>query len=77
MLRAPAAPAPNATNDIEIIEFKKEIFVGDVNKPTAQVKITKDITRGFISCKKDLIKTNKLRDADFLFKVLLVTFTLR
>jgi hypothetical protein len=36
-----------------INESKKEIVVGAFNKPTAQVKITKDITLGFIKVIKD------------------------
>ena len=49
IFNAPAAPAPNETNKIPIIASFVEIISGAVNKPTAQVKITKDITLGFIS----------------------------
>ena len=37
------------------VNHKKSTFVGAINKPTAHVKITKDITRGFIKLKKALI----------------------
>ena len=49
MLRAPAAPAPIVTKKIPIIASNKETVFGAVNKPTAHVKITKDITLGFIN----------------------------
>ena len=51
-LRAPAAPAPIATAIKENAEFKKLICAGAINIPTTQVKITKDITLGFISWNK-------------------------
>ena len=38
---------------MEINESNKEIVFGDVNNPTAQVNITKDITLGFINSNKD------------------------
>ena len=76
ILRAPAAPAPIATKKIEIIDFKKETLPGAVNKPTAHVKITNDITRGFISNKKDFKFINLLSKTDFLLMILLVTFML-
>ena len=37
----------------QINDSNKGILFGEVNKPTAQVKITKDITLGFINCNKD------------------------
>jgi hypothetical protein len=46
---APAAPAPKETNKIPIIASFVDTRFGEVNSPTAQVKITKDITLGFIS----------------------------
>ena len=49
MFRAPAAPAPIDTNIIPIIASLVGIIFGAINKPTAQVKITNDITLGFIS----------------------------
>ena len=49
IFNAPAAPAPNETSKIPIIASLVETIFGAVNKPTAQVKITNDITRGFIS----------------------------
>ena len=52
---APAAPEPKATAVREQIAFIKSIFTGAINNPTAQVKITKDITLGFIKLKKALI----------------------
>ena len=36
----------------QIIEFIKFTFEGAINNPTTHVKITKDITRGFINLKK-------------------------
>jgi len=54
MFNAPAAPDPKATAIREKIAFKKLIFSGAISKPTAQVKITNDITRGFIKLKKAL-----------------------
>ena len=52
IFNAPAAPEPMATAAKEQIAFIKSIFTGAINRPTAQVKITKDITRGFIKLKK-------------------------
>jgi heme O synthase-like polyprenyltransferase len=52
MFKAPAAPAPIVTKKIAIIEFRKETEIGAVSNPTAQVKITKDITLGFINNNK-------------------------
>ena len=52
MFKAPAAPAPIVTKKIAIIEFRKETETGAVSNPTAQVKITKDITLGFINNNK-------------------------
>ena len=49
ILRVPAAPAPNATAKSEIIELTKLICVGAIKRPTTQVKITRDITLGFIN----------------------------
>ena len=51
MFNAPAAPAPNETSKIPIIASFVETRFGAVNRPTAQVKITKDITLGFINLK--------------------------
>ena len=44
-----------ATARRENIASSKLIFVGAISKPTAHVKITNDITRGFIKLKKALI----------------------
>ena len=52
IFKAPAAPAPIVTKKIVIIEFRKETEIGAVSNPTAQVKITKDITLGFINNNK-------------------------
>ena len=41
------------TKKILIIESNKGIVVCEVNNPTAQVNITKDITLGFINNSKD------------------------
>jgi protein-disulfide isomerase len=60
MFSAPAAPAPRVTNKMPINESNKGIVVGDVNNPTAQVKITKDITLGFISSNKIFEYAKKL-----------------
>jgi hypothetical protein len=49
MLSAPAAPAPIETKIIPMIASFVGIIFGAINKPTAQVKITNDITLGFIS----------------------------
>tara|TARA_Y100000590_G_scaffold115913_1_gene132219 strand:- start:293 stop:430 length:138 start_codon:yes stop_codon:yes gene_type:complete len=42
-----------ATKKIPIIDSLKETIDGAVNSPTADVKITKDITLGFINNSKD------------------------
>ena len=55
MFNAPAAPDPKATAIKEHIAFVKLIFIGAINKPTVHVKITKDITLGFIKLKKALM----------------------
>ena len=52
---APAAPDPKATAKRDSMASKKITFVGAINNPTAQVKITNDITRGFIKLKKAFI----------------------
>ena len=52
MLRVPAAPAPSATAIKEKVAEKKSTWIGAINNPTTHVKITKDITRGFINLKK-------------------------
>ena len=66
MFNAPAAPAPNETSKIPIIASLVDIIYGAVNKPTAQVKITNDITRGFISLNNSE-KLNKSSWLKFLF----------
>jgi len=53
MFNAPAAPDPIATASKEIMEFVKDISVGEISNPTIQVNNTKDITLGFIKLKKD------------------------
>ena len=55
IFRAPAAPDPKATARRESIASSKLIFTGAMSKPTAHVKITNDITRGFIKLKKALM----------------------
>ena len=55
IFNAPAAPEPKATARREKTTSKKLTFTGAINKPTAHVKITKDITRGFIKLKKACI----------------------
>ena len=55
IFNAPAAPEPKATARRERPASNKLTFVGAINKPTAHVKITNDITRGFIKLKKAFI----------------------
>ena len=52
ILSAPDAPAPKATKNNEIAASTKLGFIGAITIPTRAVKITKDITLGFISSKK-------------------------
>ena len=52
IFKAPAAPDPIATASKDINEFVKEMFEGEISKPTMQVNKTKDITLGFIKLKK-------------------------
>ena len=52
IFNAPAAPEPKATAIKEQMASTKLIFTGAINRPTAQVKMTKDITLGFIKLKK-------------------------
>ena len=52
IFKAPAAPAPRATNSKDMAELKKLALVGAITIPTNAVKITKDITLGFINSKK-------------------------
>ena len=54
IFNAPAAPEPKATAKRETTASAKLIFIGAINKPTAHVKITNDITRGFIRLNKAL-----------------------
>ena len=77
MFKAPAAPAPTVTKKIQINESNKEIWFGEVNNPTAQVKITKDITLGFINNNKDCRYDKILKETVFLFNMLTVTFNQR
>ena len=58
--------APNETNKIPIIASFDETRFGAVNKPTAHVKITKDITLGFINLNNSE-KLNKSSCDKFLF----------
>ena len=46
---APAAPAPNATAIKDNETLRTVTSFGAINNPTTQVKITNDITRGFIN----------------------------
>ena len=59
IFKVPAAPAPRATATSDINDLKKLISTGAINNPTTQVKITSDITPGFISWNNDLIKIKK------------------
>jgi len=74
MFKAPAAPAPTVTKKMQINESNKGILFGEVNNPTAQVKITKDITLGFINCNKDFKYDKKLKETVFFLIILVVTF---
>ena len=72
---APAAPAPMVTKKILINELFKGITVGAVNNPTAQVNITKDITRGFINNTNDFKYDEVLKKNFFLLIRYVVTIT--
>ena len=48
ILRAPAAPAPNATKNNAIDDVKKSTCLFEIINPTRAVKTTRDITLGFI-----------------------------
>jgi len=52
MFNAPDAPAPKATKNKDMAASRKLGFIGAMTIPTKAVKITKDITLGFISSKK-------------------------
>ncbi len=65
MFKAPAAPAPIATKKMPIIESLNETTDGAVNSPTADVKITKDITLGFIN----LNNSDKLNKSQMVIKM--------
>ena len=54
IFNVPAAPAPIVTKKILINALKKGMVFGEVNNPTAQVNITRDITLGFINNINDL-----------------------
>ena len=49
IFKVPAAPAPKATATNDKPALKKLTSFGAINNPTTQVKITRDITRGFIN----------------------------
>ena len=68
MFNAPAAPAPIETSNIPMIASLVDIPIGAVSKPTAQVKITRDITLGFINLNNSE-KLNKSSCDKFLFFV--------
>ena len=72
MFKQPEAPAPKATKKIPIIAYKVSIFEFDVKYPTAQVKITRDITRGFINNNKDSLKDLKSTDEELFFFIKLL-----
>ena len=55
IFKAPAAPEPNETAINENVALTKVTLSGAINSPTAQVKITNDITRGFIKLKKAFV----------------------
>tara|TARA_B100000424_G_C22937120_1_gene498626 strand:+ start:754 stop:981 length:228 start_codon:yes stop_codon:yes gene_type:complete len=56
MFKQPAAPAPIATRIIPTIAFIVSIVELEVMYPTAQVKITRDITLGLSNNIKDFKK---------------------
>jgi hypothetical protein len=62
------------TKKMLISESNKGIVFGDVNSPTAQVKITKDITLGFINNNKDFRYDKILKETVFLLIIFTVTF---
>ena len=72
IFKQPEAPAPKVTKKIPITAFKVSKFEFDVKYPTAQVKITRDITLGFINNNKDLLKDLKSTDEDDLFLIILL-----
>ena len=55
ILSIPEAPAPTATITKDAKFPYKSIFPGAITMPTKHVKITRDITLGFISKKRDLM----------------------
>jgi hypothetical protein len=59
-----------------INESNKEIVFGDVPTGTAQVKITKDITPGFINSSKDFKYDKIFKETVFLLSISTVTFNL-
>ena len=52
MFNVPAAPAPRATAIRDTKALIKLTCIGAINNHTTQVKITSDITRGFINWNK-------------------------
>ena len=67
MFRAPAAPAPIETKIIPIIASLVGTTFGAINKPTAQVNITKDITLGFINNNNDFKYDEVFKNTELLF----------
>ena len=51
----------------DINEFVKEMFEGEISKPTMQVNKTKDITLGFIKLKKEFKLKNNVNLVFFCF----------
>ena len=52
IFKVPAAPAPRATQINDNAALKKLTWIGATINPTTHVKITNDITRGFINWNK-------------------------
>ncbi len=75
IFNAPAAPAPIVTKKILINESNKGILFGEVNNPTAQVNITKDMTLGFINNNKDFKYDEVLKEIELLFFEVMVVKT--
>ena len=72
ILRAPAAPAPSVTKKMFVIDLIKLISPGAVNKPTAQVNITNDITLGFINLNNSIKIDVSSNEGFFALKLIVV-----
>ena len=59
MLSAPDAPAPTATNRMDAIAINGCTCPGATTSPTAAVKTTSDITRGFNRANRSPISASR------------------